>query len=58
MDVHAGEMDHLEGRGRVRADPWKSNLGEEDVAAASGECSIEEFDTKGGKTELVRIGAG
>lgn len=58
MGVHAGEMDRLEGRGRVRADPRKSNLGEEDVAAASGECSIEECDIKGGKTELVWCGAG
>lgn len=44
----------------MRAEPWRtavfrSKLGEEDVASARGKCSIEEFDTKGGKTELDQV---
>lgn len=43
----------------MRADPWRtevfrSKLGEEDVAAVSRKCSIEEFDTKGGTIGLVQ----
>ena len=41
-----------------RAAVFRSKVGEEDVAGASGELSMEKFDTKGGKTGLVQCVAG
>lgn len=43
----------------MRAEPWmttvfRGELGEQVVAVASGECSVEQSDLKGGETGLVR----
>lgn len=53
-------MKEILGReGKLRAESWKSamfrsKLGKEAVAVASGECSMEQFDIKEGKTGLIQ----
>lgn len=46
--------------GKLRAGSWKSamfrsKLGKEAVAVASGECSMEQFDIKEGRMGLVQF---